>query len=146
MTIDKGMFFRIEIDGFASAEFMTCSELTVELGELSIRQGGTLVADKDPGLATYPDIVMTRGKTLDRDFYNWMKLLIDGASGRGTAPSTELKKDFDIVQLDRNGDEVKRYRVFKAWPKIRTIGPWDNDAEEYVIESLTLACKYWDEL
>jgi phage tail-like protein len=143
---DKAFAFRVEIDGIVRAAFKECSELSMDVGVLQIREGGTLVAEKEAGLVTFPDITLKTGRINDRSFYEWMKEVINVASGLASAIGTDYQRSLDVVQLDRDGSEIRRYRVTQAWPNLRKIGPWDNDKEEFIMEELKLAYKFWDEV
>jgi phage tail-like protein len=143
---DKSFAFVVEIDGIERAAFTECSELSMEVGEMKYREGGTLVEEKEAGLVTFPDITLKRGKISDRSFYNWIKDVINVTSGLANVPGATYKRNLDVVQLDRDGSEIRRYPVIEAWPKTRKVGPWNNNSEDYVMEEMVLSCKSWDEL
>jgi len=146
ISYDKKYAFIVEIDGFARAAFKTCGELAIEFGESSIREGGKMIPHKEPALASIPDITLTRGKSNDKDFRDWTKEVCDMVAGVGGTPGDEYLKNGAIVQLDRDGSEKRRYPFYKAWPKRRSVGDWDNDSEEFQIESMTLSIGYWEEV
>ena len=50
----------------------------------------------------------------------------------------------DIVQQDRNGKTLRRWSLSNAWPTKFVAGEWDNEADENVIESLTLTYDFFD--
>jgi phage tail-like protein len=146
MNRDKSFAFVVEIDGIARSAFKECSELNMEIGEMKIREGGALIEDKEAGLVTFPDITLKRGRISDKSFYDWIKQVIQVSSGYALLGGDGYKRNLDIVQLDRDGSEIRRYRVIDAWPKGRKIGPWNNDSEDYIMEEMVLSCKLWDEL
>jgi phage tail-like protein len=143
---DKQFAFKIEIDGIPRVAFKTCSELEMAVGVLSTREGGKLMAEKEAGLVTFPDITIGGARTTDRSFYDWMKQVCNVISGYAEAAGATYMRTFDVVQMDRDGSEIRRYRVVNAWPNNRKVGPWDNDAEEYVQETIVFSCDYWHEV
>lgn len=140
---DPKFKFIVEVDNFVSAAFMSCSELSGEFGEISIREGGTLTADKSPGLLSFDDVTLTRGVARgDSDMFLWWNQCGDAETNAGLEEPT-YKRTVDIVQQDRTGAEVKRWRLAEAWPKRFSAGDWDNSADENVIESAVLSFRYF---
>lgn len=141
----KKFKFVVEIDGVASAGFNKAGPLGVEVGEIAYREGGKLVATKDPGLVNFKDLTLERGATTDQDLFTWMKEVVDAANNGGIGLNVpEFKRNFDLVQQDRDGSTVARWRIFNAWPKDFVAGDWDNEAEENVIEVAVLSVELWD--
>lgn len=139
----KKFKFVVEIDGVVSAGFQKCSELSVEIAKIEQHEGGSLIPNKSPGRATYTDITLERGATQDQDLFDWMSEIIDAAANIGT-DDPDFKRDLDIVQQSRSGNELRRWNVARAWPTKFVAGDWDNDADENVIESVTLTYDYFD--
>jgi len=139
----KKYSFVVEIDGVASAAFTTCSELRINAETVTQREGGRLHAHKSPGLIEYPPITLGRGVTKDLDLYNWMLETFNASSGTGQV-TPDLYRTFDIVQLDRAGNEKERYTVHDAWCKEYSAGDWDNNANENRSESTVIEADYWE--
>lgn len=133
----KKFKFVVEIDGFAYFGFQKCSELTMEVGVVTHREDGTLLADKTPGVVTVPNITLERGATRNLEMYLWFKEVVDVTSEQGNIDG-QYDRDIDIVQLDRDGTEIDRWNVTAAWPRMFSAGEWDNEAEEVVITKLEL--------
>lgn len=145
-TFEKKFKFIIEIDGFPSSGWNKCSELSAELGTVSYREGGSLIPDKSPGLMTFTDVTLERGATTDRSAFAWFKEVANAANNGGSGlTDPAFKRNLDIVQLDRDGTEIRRYRLQGAWPSKFVAGEWDNEAEENVIEMITLVFDFFDE-
>lgn len=143
----KKFKFVVEIDGVASAGFNKCGPLSAEVGVVPYREGGKLAATKDPGLYNSEDITLERGATDDQDLFNWFKEVVDATNNAGTGLNVpEFKRNLDIVQQDRDGSTLARWRVFNAWPNKFGAGEWDNEAEENVMESVTLTNEFWDRI
>ena len=145
--------FLVQVDGFDSAAFNKCSELSVEAAKIEYNEGGTLIPDKSPGRLTFSDVTLERGVAFnDNDMFDWFSEVADASiqssliagAGQGAGEIDPLfKRDFDIVQQDRDGTTVKRWRIFQAWPVKFVAGEWDNDADEKVIEMVTLTYDFF---
>ena len=59
------------------------------------------------------------------------------SSGLGLT-DVNYKRNIDIVQQDRDGSTLRRWSLSSAWPVKFVAGDWDNEADENVIESVTL--------
>ena len=140
--------FLVEIDGYQSAGFQKAGPIEIEAAVIEYNEGGTLIANKSPGRITVPNITLERGASFDEDSYDWFSQVVDASAvasltpgaGRGAGEIEPLfKRDVDLIQLDRNGDVLRTWRLFGAWPTKFTAGEWDNEADEKVIEMIELA-------
>ncbi len=143
----KKFKFVVEIDGVGSAGFNKAGPLSASVGVVSYREGGALAATEDPGLYNSEDITLERGATDDQDLFAWFKEVVDAANNSGTGLNVpEFKRNLEIVQQDRSGISLARWRVFEAWPNTFVGGDWDNEAEENVMESVVLTNKFFDRI
>lgn len=134
----KKFKFLLEIDDVVRAGFQKAGPLTTNVGVVKYREGGDLIAIKDAGLVDFEDIVCERGASDDIDLHSWLKLVVDVLTQTG-AVGDEYKKNADLIQQDRDGSEMCRWRIEKAFPTKYMHGEWDNNAEEVVIEQVTLS-------
>lgn len=134
--------FTIHIDGFAHAGFNKMSELSAEFDEIVYREGGDLVPTvKDPGLMNVGDVTLERGAVAsDGDLYEWFEEVANFSTNTGKVQPV-FKRQFDIVERDREGNPVQRWRCEEAWPKKFVAGEWDADASEKVIQKVTLSIR-----
>lgn len=139
----KKFKFVVEEQGIAVAAFQKASELSVEAAKVEYFEGGSLTADKSPGRLTFSDVTLERGVTIDRDLYDWFLQVANAASDTGLN-EPDFKRTLDIVQQDRAGAEVHRWRLVNAWPQKFTAGDWDNEADENVIEQVVLTYDYFE--
>jgi phage tail-like protein len=130
--------FTVEVDDFVSFAFNKMGELSYEVAQIDYYEGGAITPIKIPGRVTVSDVELSRGAGLDADMYNWAKQVMDIVKGGGLVQN-DYKRNFDVVQRDTSGAEVRRWAVKGAWPKKFVAGEWDNDSDEATIESLTLA-------
>ena len=141
-TFHKKFKFIVEIDGVASAGFQKCSELSVEVANIEYHEGGTLIPNKSPGRLKFADVTLERGATKDIDLFAWMEMVADAAANAGLVEPA-FKRNLDIVQQDRDGSTLRRWSVSGAWPVKFVAGAWDNEADENVIESVTLTFDFF---
>jgi phage tail-like protein len=144
-SFHRSFLFGIEIDSFLSANFQKCSELTWEVAENKHYEGGTLIPHKSPGRVEFKDITLERGATFNREMYEWAKSVVDAAANAGLVDEF-YKRNLDIVQRDRDGSTLRRWRVYGAWPKTFTAGEWNNDSDDIVIEKMTLSYDFFEEV
>jgi phage tail-like protein len=142
-SFHKKFAYTVEIQGVAYAGFTKVSELSAEVAESQYHEGGRIIPHKSPGRLTVADITLERGATLDRDLYNWFSDVVQLASGLGLVDD-RYKRNFDLVQKDRDGSTVRRWSVYNAWPKKFVAGDWDASSDDPLIESVTLAVDYWE--
>lgn len=139
----KKFKFIVEIDGLVYAGFQKCSELSAEIAKVEYSEGGSVIPDKSPGRVTFSDITLERGACADEDLYGWFRECVDASAGTGLV-EPGYKRSLDIVQLDRDGSELRRWAVANAWPTKFVAGDWDNESDENVIESVTLTYDYFE--
>jgi len=134
--------YLVEADGISHAGFAKYSELSVEVATVQYFEGGSILPNKSPGRLTFPDVTLERGVTQDRDLFDWFQDVAITSSGLGlTDPG--YKRNLDIVQLDRDGTTLRRWTLYRAWPVKFVAGEWDAEADENVIEKVTLTFDYF---
>lgn len=137
--------FIVEIDNVQYAGFSKCSELSLEIEKIEHREGGGLLAHKSPGNITVPDITLERGATDDLDLYSWFEQVAKVAAGIGGAGmiDDQYKRNFDIVQLNRDDSIRQRWAVAGGWPNKFVAGEWDSGSSEKTIEKIGLVVDYF---
>lgn len=106
---------------------------------------------KMAGLVKYDPVVLRRGVTNNDDLYNWYRLVNDDIATLNVAQefsrdakitisqSDNYRKDVIIEVLDRQGDPVKAWFLFNAWPNAYKAGNGlDAQAEDKLIEEMAL--------
>ena len=141
-SFHKKFKFIVEIDGVGHSGFQKCSELSVEVANVQYFEGGTLIPNKSPGRLTFADVTLERGATQDKDLFDWFQDVANTASGLGLN-DVEYKRNLDIVQQDRDGTTLRRWSLTGARPVKFVAGDWDNEADENVIESVTLTYDFF---
>ena len=144
-SFHKAFKFRVEIDNVGSARFQKCSKLEEEIAIIEQFEGGDITPDKSPGRVKFTDVTLERGATSDEDLFNWIRTVCDVAKNGGIVDD-KYKRTVDIVQLDRDGTTLRRYRLTEAWPFKRSIGDWDNDKDENLMESMSICFKRYDQI
>jgi phage tail-like protein len=113
---------------------------------------------KGPGLVKYEPVTLRRGVTENKDLYEWYRLVNNdmallGAAqeltGRTLAPvqNENFRKEVIISVLDREGNEVKQWMLFNAFPiSYKGGNDLDSQTDEKLIEELTLDYEFFLEL
>lgn len=142
-TFDKKFSFLVIVDGFLSAGFSKMSGLEADVAEIKHYEGGVLIPNKSAGRIEFKDLTLERGATrADFDAYAWFLSVANAAANVGLKEPF-YKRHLDLLQLDRDGEIIKRWSIFNAWVKTFTAGEWDNGADENVIEKLTLCYDFF---
>lgn len=139
---DKKYAFLLEVDGFGWSGFTKVSELKQTFAQVKHYEGGTMLPQKSLGRVEFADITLERGATRDRDMYVWASQAMSGPANLGVK-EVAYKRNADLVQLDRDGEVLKRYTLFGCMPVEYVAGDWDNTSDEPVIEKLVLAYDYF---
>lgn len=115
---------------------------------------------KVPGLVTYNDVTLSRGSVKDnRDLYDWFRLVNEEIALLSVAnelareqnfvprQSSTFRKDVVIEVLGRDGEPLKAWYLFNAWPMSYTPGTsLDAQEEAKLLEELTLTYESFLEL
>jgi len=142
-SFHKKFKFIVEVDQLTSAGFQKCSELSVEVANVQYFEGGSLIPNKSPGRLTFSDVTLERGATADHELFDWFQDVAITSSGLGLT-DYDYKRNLDIVQQDRDGTTLRRWTLTGAWPVKFVAGEWDNEADENVIESVTLTYDFFE--
>lgn len=114
---------------------------------------------KIPGLVKYDPITLRRGVTGNRNLYDWYRLVneelalltVAGELNKDATftptQSGNFRRDVIIEVLSRDGEPVKGWYLFNAWPSAYTPGDSLNaQADEKLVEELTLEYEFFLEL
>lgn len=138
----KNFRFLVYVDGFARAGFSACSKLESSTEDIKYREGGDNTSPKkSAGLTDFANITLKRGVIIDEaqnDFYNWMTEVHDVQS-KGIA-ARDYRRDIEIVEVERGGLVVVRWRVVNAFPvRFLAMSDLEGLGNDSVIEELELA-------
>jgi phage tail-like protein len=140
---DSKFAFLVQIDGFSWAGFSKCSAIKSTISEVKHYEGGSLLPYKSLGRGEFANVTLERGATRgDADMYIWMSMALSGPANLGVK-EVAYKRNADFVQLDRDGEVLKRYTLFGCMPVEYEAGEWDNTSDEKVIEKLVIAYDYF---
>ena len=155
-----GTFFKEKFAVVSRAGFSQVSLPKANVGEMTYRENiDNQRSIKVPGLVKFDPITLSRGVTDSRDLYDWYRLVNDELAllsvanelSRDTVRSPiqndNFRKDVVIEVLNREGEPVKAWYLFNAWPTVYVPGnDLDASAEEKLVESLTLTYEFFLEL
>lgn len=124
--------FRVEIDGIPTATFEAV-ELGSAIEVVEFRPGGeTGPSIKLPGNVSYRNILLVTSPDNPalQPLWEWHDVMASGGSDR---------RDGAIIALDRNGNEVARYKFTNAWPSKWEVPSTPADSPDIAMETIELA-------
>jgi phage tail-like protein len=131
-----GFAFRVEIDGIFSGSVAAVSGIFTESEIIEYREGGDEPhTRKSAGRAHYGNIVLRRGFTNDRTWWDWRKSLIEGGADR---------KSGSIIILDERRDEVMRWNFYESWPVAYRMAPFEAGGSEKLFEEIEIVVERID--
>lgn len=140
--------FAVEIGGFAASFFTECSGIEFENEVSKFAPGGSLSDQKTAGRVTYPPVTFKKGKNqtgVDNSILQWQQAIADAASGTGGLPTTYFR-DIDVVEYDRTGTEVRRYRLYQCFIQRAKLGEYVGSSSEPVIEEVVVEFNRFDQV
>jgi len=90
-----------------------------------------------PGLTTFEDIILERGKSDRVDFEEWQKLVYNAEDGKGE-PDPAFRKNLIIELRNYNDQIVKKWEVRHAWISALKHSPFDAQSSDVVIQTATI--------
>jgi phage tail-like protein len=115
--------FWVMIDGEdgIKARFAEVSGLKADVEELEIKEGGVNNrTHKIPGRVIWGPVTLKKGLGDEQVFMNWWRKVVDRDP---TGAANGVHKNVDIVLLDRDMSERRRWKLQRAWPK-----SWEGSA------------------
>jgi len=138
--------FGVEIDGFTAANFHKSSLPDVDFDEVKFSPGGAIFDQKAAGRAHYKNVTCELGQPADgsdTDILTWIGQCLDAVNNSGGLPS-DYMKDVDIVQYNRSGTEIKRWRLHSSWIKNAKMGDVEGGSSENVIRAIEICYNYFE--
>lgn len=137
--------FVIEIEQFARFGFSKVTGLQSQTDVVEYREGGqNTTPQKSTGLTKFPNVTFERGQIFaagygDKDILNWYTQVFDVSAKKSKSAGT-FRRDIDVVQFNKEGDEVMRWRLSNAWPSEYTpTSDFDALASDNSIEKMVIA-------
>lgn len=122
--------FLVESGGILGAGFSECTGLGAETDAIDYREGkDDIHVRKLPGLKKFGNVTLKRGVSINQEFFNWRKSVLDGDIDR---------RDISIILLDEKRNEQVRYNLTGAWPAKWTGPEFKAGANEVAVESLEI--------
>ncbi len=143
----KQFKFRIKWDGRYISGISKVSELKRRTVVDHHREGGEPSAfHHSPGLTIYEPIVLSRGRTHDTAFEEWVNKVWNFGSGLGAEVSLkDFRKDIIIDFYNESGQVVMAFKVFRCWPsEYIPIGRLDGEHSSILYETITLQNEGWE--
>ena len=144
--------FVLELGFLEAGSFSECTGLTTETKTTEYREGGRNSSVlKFPEIGNVSNVTLKRGVLADEAadvLFRWHEDVMSGTFDDDTNPNrrpSDPDEDIDnriaIVLQDEAGNEVKRWRLFRAFP-VKWVAPdLKATASEVAVETLELACE-----
>ena len=140
--------FAVEVAGFETGFFTKCSGLDFD-NELSrFAPGGSLFDQKVAGRMVFNPVTLEKGKSqegIDSATLQWQQQIAQAALGTGGLPA-DYMRTVDIVEYDRTGVEIRRFRLHNAFPQKVRLGEYDGSSSEHTIEELTIEYQFSEQV
>jgi len=122
--------FQVELDGMASASFLSVQGIESLTDVLEYRNGNEEALPRRlPGLHRCANIILRRGLTANRDLWEWRLTVLEGRTER---------RNGVVIILDQALRSVLRLSFREAWPCRWSLSGLDALAKETVIEEVEL--------
>ncbi len=123
--------FRVEIDGLTVGAFREVTGLSGDSAVVEYRDGSDMVRStrKGPGLHQFPNIILKRGYTTNRELWDWYRNIANGISDT---------RNGSIILQNESHVDVLRWDFTNAWIK-KIDGPnFNATTNEVAIETVEL--------
>lgn len=136
----------VQIDEFVRAGFTSCEIPSYSISTRSYREGGAHMNPKQIiDTIEYKPITLMRGVTQSSDFDTWARQALEILNSSNDETQQEaienFRREIVIEHLDRQGNAIKKYRLFKALPiAYKPASDFAADADDGLsMESITIA-------
>jgi phage tail-like protein len=124
------------LEDFAGADDASFSHVDLPvalLDEITYRSGNDKANEprKQPGLASYSHLVLSRGLTVNLDLWSWWE------AARNGDPAVD--RNVVVKLLDATGQLVLTWKFRNAFPAVYRLSPLDAASNDLVIETVELA-------
>ena len=129
----EGSNFTVDLGTGDDTSFTRVELPVAELDEVAYRSGADRTNEprKQPGLASYTRLVLSRGLTADLDLWTWWKAARDG--------DPNVDRTVRVRLLDPSRQPVLVWKFRNAFPAVYRIGPLEASASDVVVETVELA-------
>ena len=129
----EGSNFIVDFAGTDDASFSHVDLPVALLDEVAYRSGDDRANEprKQPGLASYSHLVLSRGLTTNLDLWSWWEAARDG--------DPTVDRNVVVKLLDGTGQLVLTWKFRNAFPAVYRLSPLDAAASDLVVETVELA-------
>ena len=127
--------FKVEIQGVIEAHFSSVSGLSVSIDVVEQEEGGVNeYTHKLKGQTRYQNIVLKRGVTTSRSFFDWVKKSVNNKETKAAR-----KNGMIVLYGDSGKKEIQKWQFLRAWPCKWEGGNFDTGSSAALLETLELA-------
>ena len=135
-----GFHFRVEFANQSDEyQFQSVSGLSVNLETEEINEGGeNRFSHRLPVKTKYPNLILKRGLLVHSGLIDWCRKAMEGFDFEPT--------DLIIKLLNEKNEPLMSWNVVHAWPVKWSVGEFNAEESQIVIESLELTYSYFKNL
>lgn len=139
----RAYHFRMEIDGVITGHLWNAGPFKMTVNGIEVPVAVGTVIEDIPGQVKMQPLTVEGPATVLLGLYNMFKATVDIATGLGeNEPS--LRQDIDFIQLNRDGSDMERKRVFGAWGADYEVTKFDKKENDVRREILELRARYFE--
>lgn len=139
--------FGVEIGGFEVGFFTTASEIKATNAIVEFNPAGSLSPQKAAGRLTWDDVTLEKGwsqESAEDAALLWQRDIARASQGVGGMPA-DYMRELDIVEYDRAGREIRRFRLFGAFINSVSFSPAkDGSSSDNSIQQMVVSYQYAD--
>lgn len=98
-----------------------------------------------PGTTKMAQVVVTAPLSINLTLYNRFKAQHDASTGKGTS-EPDVYEDLDFVQIDRDGDDLERIRVYDCVAIDYEMDNFNKKSNDKRTEKITFAGRRFDRI
>ena len=139
--------WRIFMNGYEAARFMTADRPKATFEIMEINPGGTHRAVKQPGRLGFDDLIFEAGEVVTGeggDFIEWMKKCLDFATGVGAAAAEDVFENITIAEYDNAGGTINKWKLHGAFISNYDGNDLDGSSSDVKTESITITYQYFE--
>ena len=135
-----GFHFRIDIDGFANEiNFQEVSGINATVGEFTHNEGGeNRFVHRLPDRVSYEKLTLKRGMLIGSSLIGWFR---DAVESFKIDP-----RNIVVTLLNSDHEPLESWSFVKAYPVKWSIGNFNAQQNEVVIETIELSFQYFQRL
>lgn len=127
--------YHVDIKNVTIAQFQHVEGLSIQTAVIQHRENklkALPVMKKLPGHVNFPDIHLSRGKVIDKAFWDWIKKVQDGDVDSARTEGSIVLWDYAHKSI------AGTFNFYNGWPSSVSIGSLSAEGDSVLLESVTI--------